>query len=106
MCQKSSGAAFATYAHVALNDFKWLQGAEDIGHYQSSDNAHRGFCKNCGSSLYFKLKDNGAGYEITLGTLDEEPNMQPNANIYCSSQAEWSKNNNDLVCYPNARSKS
>jgi len=90
MCRKNSGSAYATYGGVLPSDFKWLTGEKHIKVYQSSVSAERGFCEICGSSLYFKLAKNNSSYEIALGTLDEEPNQVPNANIFCSSKAKWS----------------
>ena len=96
MCQKNSGSAYSTYGSVLSKNFQWLAGNVYIGTYKSSVLAERGFCKNCGSSLYYRLLNGSSGYEVALGTLDEEPNTQPNANIFCNSQAQWSKNNSQL----------
>lgn len=36
-----------------------IEGGEDsLGIYSSSDWAERGFCKNCGTSLFYRTKDN------------------------------------------------
>ncbi|MBC3767148.1 GFA family protein [Neptunicella marina] len=103
MCRKSSGAAFATFAGVKPENFTWLKGESHIKVYESSEVAERGFCEKCGSSLFYKVKGNNTGYEIALGTLDEEPNHKPNANIYCSYKAQWPTNSEQLKEYKEGR---
>lgn len=36
-----------------------FSGEENIGIYNSSDWAERGFCQRCGSALFYRLKENG-----------------------------------------------
>ncbi len=49
-------------------DITW-RGEEHISVYDSSDWADRGFCKQCGSHLFYRLKANGQ-YIIPQGLLD------------------------------------
>src|ERR1700721_201154 len=49
MCRKNSGSAFMACTQVAAKDFKWTQGEDLLGSYESSPGAKRMFCKNCGS---------------------------------------------------------
>jgi hypothetical protein len=46
-----------------------LHGEENIGIYDSSEWAQRGFCKKCGSHLFYRLKDS-MHYYIPVGFLD------------------------------------
>jgi len=47
-------------------DFK---GAEHIATFNSSDWAERGFCRQCGTHLFYRLKQNGH-YALPVGLLD------------------------------------
>jgi hypothetical protein len=38
--------------------------------YQSSEWAERGFCKHCGSPLFYRLKSDGS-YYLPVGLLDD-----------------------------------
>jgi hypothetical protein len=49
-------------------------GTEDLGVYPSSSFAERGFCKRCGSSLYWKRTDNN-DYWLSAGALDETADL-------------------------------
>lgn len=103
MCRKFHGAAFATYGKVQRQDFRWLQGQALILTYQSSITAERGFCKCCGSSLYYKFVGQDDQISIAIGTLDEEPSRSVDNSIFCSSKPLWSVCNKDIPEYPEWR---
>jgi len=103
MCRKFHGAAYATYGKVQSQDFRWLQGQALILTYQSSITAERGFCKCCGSSLYYKFIDQDDQISIAIGTLDEEPSRWVDNSIFCSSKPRWSLCNKDIPEYPEWR---
>ena len=48
-----------------------FEGADAIGTYASSDWAERGFCKQCGTHLFYRLKE-GGHYAIPLGLFDDD----------------------------------
>ena len=66
MCRRwSSGPLFAaTTERVAF------QGADSIATYESSEWAARGFCKRCGTSLFYHLKPTGQ-YMMSIGAFDD-----------------------------------
>ena len=46
------------------------------------------FCNNCGSSLPW-LSKSGRVVVVPAGTLDEDPGLRPDKNIYCGSRPDW-----------------
>ncbi|MGJ0706132.1 GFA family protein [Enterococcus avium] len=52
MCQKFFGGPFLSLAGVLPKDVE-INGEEQIQRYLSSEWAERGFCKQCGSSLFY-----------------------------------------------------
>lgn len=54
-CRKWSGGPF--FAVDCGSNVK-IDGKENLGVFDSSDWGERAFCKNCGTSLFFRLKDN------------------------------------------------
>ena len=54
MCRKWGGGPAIT---VEAKDIEF-KGDEHIGNFISSDWAERGFCKNCGTHLYYRLREN------------------------------------------------
>jgi len=53
MCRRWSGGLYMSVHALGKVEF---QGAENIQNYESSEWAERGFCTQCGSSLYYFLK--------------------------------------------------
>lgn len=51
-----------------------FQGEQEITVYSSSDWAERGFCKNCGTHLFFRLKE-PRHYFLPLGLFEGTENM-------------------------------
>lgn len=48
-----------------------FEGKENIGVYDSSDWAERGFCKSCGTHLFYRLKESGE-YIMMVGIFDDD----------------------------------
>ncbi len=71
MCRKWSGGPLMA---VDCGTEVGFTGHEFIGVYASSEWAERGFCKQCGSALFYKLKASGQ-YILPAGILDIEPEL-------------------------------
>lgn len=74
MCQKASGNYFAPLVGVAMADFRWTRGAP--GTFRSSEPVERGFCRDCGTPLYYRNVQ-GGHISIMLGSLDEPARVPP-----------------------------
>ena len=87
MCRKAHGSAFGTFAEVKPGSFSWEAGEDNVGKYQSSEEGVRCFCKTCGSPLGAML---GADIGwVALGTVDGDPGVRSQANIFVTSKAPW-----------------
>lgn len=58
-----------------------IRGNEYLSEFSSSPWAKRGFCRSCGTHLYFKMNQSGS-YNILLGVL----NIDKNAELQMSMQ--------------------
>jgi hypothetical protein len=74
MCQKAFGSYFAPLAGVPLGDFAWVKGTPGI--FKSSDAVERGFCRDCGTPLFFRYVDKNR-ISVSLGSLDEPARLPP-----------------------------
>lgn len=74
-----------------------ITGTEHITRFQSSDWAERGFCSQCGSHLFYHLKQSGqyivpvGFFEVSSGVtldhqifIDEKPEYYAFANVTCN----------------------
>ncbi|OWY69010.1 aldehyde-activating protein [cyanobacterium TDX16] len=71
MCRKWGGGALLAVECGSDVSFK---GEENVGIYQSSEWAERGFCKKCGSHLFYRLKQNHQ-YYIPAGIFDNDEGL-------------------------------
>ena len=104
MCRKFHGAAFATLGEAKADKFRWIEGEELLANYQANNGTVRRFCKICGSSMTFApANDTGELIEFSLGTLDSEIELQPDAHIYIGSKANWFEVCDDLPQFEKGR---
>ncbi|MFK9008141.1 GFA family protein [Pseudomonas pergaminensis] len=90
-CQKSHGAAFATYASVPRSAVTIRQVPGTLKSYESSPGITRQFCSKCSSSLFWH--DAKGLYpdwiSIALGTLDTLFAPQNLKHSCTESKATW-----------------
>ncbi|MBW4687590.1 MAG: GFA family protein [Komarekiella atlantica HA4396-MV6] len=65
-----------------------FSGEENIGVYQSSEWAERGFCTKCGSHLFYKLKQNNQ-YYIPVGIFDNDEDLVLEHQIFIDEKPEY-----------------
>ncbi len=77
MCRRwSGGPLFA----AAVNGLKF-QGRDQVATYQSSDWAERGFCRRCGTNLFYYLKP-ADQYMMCVGAFDDPAPFKLIGEIY------------------------
>ena len=74
MCRKAHGAAFSTNAAVPTESLV-IQGREHLSGYASSPRRLKQFCSTCGSQLFIRRLNAPELTVVTLGTLDDDPDM-------------------------------
>jgi hypothetical protein len=87
MCRRFHGAAFATYAKIDAENFRWLSGQDLMTVYESSPGMGWAFCRICGSSLGVPTR--GKLSDLALGLLDTDPGVRPTEHIFVGSKAAW-----------------
>lgn len=87
-CRKVSGAAYGTFIQIPGRHFRWLVGKELISTYESSPGNHRAFCRICGSRAP-QSRDWAQHITVPAGSLDGDPGVSPEINIFTDSKAPW-----------------
>ena len=89
-CQKASGTAHVSNIFTGPDNVKIVSGEAQIKRFNLPDAPTFGkcFCTNCGSVVPYM---NGAGTAMIIpaGTLDDDPGIRPQANIFWPNRAEW-----------------
>jgi hypothetical protein len=77
MCQRWAGAPyFGTYVEKVV-----FHGEENISRFSSSAWAERGFCKICGSNLFYRLKESDR-YSMAVGTFDDRSEFKLTGELF------------------------
>jgi hypothetical protein len=88
-CQQQSGAAFVTWLgypeHACMiddtqNTLRW---------FASSSFAQRGFCKRCGSSIFFKSEREIGELHIAAANFTSALDHEPDGHDYWHERAKW-----------------
>lgn len=58
-----------------------FEGEENITVYNSSEWAERGFCRQCGSHLFYRLKDINA-HELPVGLFENQENFHFDLQVF------------------------
>ena len=86
MCQKASGAPFASFADIPNEHFAWTRGKPAA--FRSSSIAERDFCAACGTPLSFR-RIGGPKIEIMTGAFDRPDRVIPTLQYGTESRLGW-----------------
>ncbi|MFB2553648.1 GFA family protein [Ensifer soli] len=85
-CRRQTGLYYASVT-VDKGALVW-DGLEQASIYRSSETAERGFCRRCGSALFWR--EDGAGeVSIMAGLLDMPSGLQGGYHIHCDDKGDF-----------------
>jgi hypothetical protein len=85
-CRKQTGLYYASTS--AADEDLVIEGADNITWYHSSEKGRRGFCKHCGSALFWKY-EGGDGTSIQAGSMDMPSKLVPGHHIFCEDKGDF-----------------
>ena len=85
-CRKQTGN-YWTSTHTADSDLHFIR-KETLAWYRSSPTAQRGFCKACGSTLFWKADDSGST-SVCVGAIDGKSDLKLAGHIYVSDAGDY-----------------
>ncbi len=86
MCQRQHGGP-AHYS-AAMGQSLRLTAEEGLTWYRASPHARRGFCKACGSSLFWKPEE-GDYTAVSCGSLDPPSQVSVAGHVYLVDQGDY-----------------
>lgn len=89
-CRKSTGSAHASNIFTKPGNITWLTGKSLIKRFDlpTAERFARCFCTECGSGVPY-LSRNGLALIIPAGSLDSDPEIRPQDNIFWQDRACW-----------------
>ena len=92
-CRKQSGHYVA--AGSAPRSALSIEGSAAITWFASSPNIRRGFCRTCGSHLFWE-QDGSESVSINIGALDGETELRLTHHIFCADKGDYYELNDGL----------
>lgn len=99
-CRKQSGHHFAA-VHISRDRFRMGQD-ECLAWYQSSAESRRGFCRNCGSVLFWE-NVNRDTISVLAGGIDGPLGARVEAHIFVDDKGDYYEISGDARQYPAGR---
>lgn len=85
-CRRQSGHCWA--ATNVADDRLSVEGQDQLGWYSATPGIRRGFCKICGSFLFWK-RDGADEISIGAGTFDDGAGLTLECHIYCADKGAY-----------------
>lgn len=86
MCQKAVGNLFAALVAAPRDALSWTRGKPAT--FQSSDAVARGYCRDCGTPLFYDYVA-GDRVNLTMGSLDDPARFPPRVQAGPESRMPW-----------------
>jgi hypothetical protein len=92
-CRKQTGLYYA--ATDVTDDKLVVEGEELVSWFAASDTARRGFCRNCGSALFWKGVDSDR-ISVMAGLFEQPTGLQPEKHIFTADRGDFYTITDDL----------
>jgi len=92
-CRRTSGHYFS--ATQVPSEKLTLVKDDGLKWYRSSEKAERGFCQECGSSLFWRWDGEGKT-SVCSGTLDEPTGLKTEKHIFVADKGDYYEINDGL----------
>jgi len=102
-CLRTHGH-MAAYSRVRQADLVMTE-THGLKWYQSSDKARRGFCRECGASIFWDLLDDDI-ISIAAGSIDEPTGLKTIRHIFVADKGDYYEIQDGLEQLPKGHSTS
>lgn len=96
-CRRTSGH-YGAFTAVPLGELKLLD-ERGLKWFRSSETAERGFCGECGSSLFWK-RDGAGRLSVAAGALDQPTGLALAGHIFVASKGDYYALGDGLPSFP------
>lgn len=86
MCQKAAGNFFVALIGVPRDAISWTRG--EPAAFKSSGKAARGFCRDCGTPLYYHYFES-RHLNLTTGSFDDPAQFPPQIQFGIEARMPW-----------------
>ena len=88
-CQRFHGAPVVTWVGFSAGNFRVTAGDEQLRWYASSPPAERGFCGECGSSLFFRSTRWPGEMHVARASIEGQLDREPEGHVFYDTHVDW-----------------
>ena len=89
LCRRSAGAAFVTWVGLEDRVVEVDDAHGRLAWYASSARGERGFCRRCGSTLFFRSPRWPGELHVTLANFDGPVDKAPQVHVFWDTHVAW-----------------
>ncbi len=98
MCRKQHGAGYITWVGFESKQVEIIE-ENQLCWYESSEGASRGFCRQCGSSLFFQSERWPGELHVTRAAFDQPIDREPEAHAFFDAHVDWMPIDDSLAIF-------
>lgn len=88
-CRLAHGAAFVTWLGVRDEAFTLTDGEDSLRWYASSRQSRRGFCRECGTTLFYASELCPGEMHIARALIEGDVDRRPSQHIFADHAVDW-----------------
>jgi len=100
MCRQLSGADYSAWVVIPNEQFRIVEGGDNIRHYNASEHFSKTFCKHCGSTVSCvnnaKFPDHSY---VARGSILGDITLPVDLQVYTNDRAPWIHLDPDIPAY-------
>jgi hypothetical protein len=93
-CRRAHGSAYVTWVGINAEQFH-LDESETLKWHGTLETGRRGFCVECGSTLFFESKAWAGDMAVTRASIEGQIDIQPGAHAFYEFHVDWMPTIND-----------
>ena len=89
LCQRAHGAPVVTWVGFQADQVRIVDPHARLQWYESTPGAERGFCRRCGTTLFFRSQRWAGELHIVRSNFDGPVDREPQMHVYFDTHALW-----------------
>lgn len=89
MCRRAHGASIVTWIGVDSARLQLTRGSDLLQWHQSSAGARRGFCRRCGSQLFFEGERWPGETHVARASVPGDIDREPGVHVHFDRRVAW-----------------
>jgi len=87
MCRRQNGGS--PYIGLRVSEGVTLEKTDGLALYKASDWGERGFCKSCGTTMFWRMQGEEKDFSISVGTLNETDDLKIGVHIFTDEAPDY-----------------